>query len=82
MEVSFAELPPQAAIPFFHMHSDNEEFYANGNLIPLEEGCVLRVAPEVKRSWKNTSSLPMRYIVVQARVGSLNHFGISYGSRV
>lgn len=87
MEISFQMMPPQMGMPFFHVHHENEELYvflkgggeflADDRVIPVEEGSVVRVAPAVRRSWKNTSDVPMVVMVIQAREKALNKF---YGS--
>lgn len=60
MEISFNELPAGGKTPFSHVHHENEEIYIflygkgffeiNGSKINVEEGSVIRVAPEVRRS--------------------------------
>ena len=79
-EVSLNKLPPQESMPFHHKHKQNEETYifikGNGEFqiddqrFPISEGTVIRVAPDGVRCWRNLSSEPLYYIVVQAPMGA------------
>lgn len=81
MEVSFGSLPEGGEVPFYHHHKQNEEVYIvlggkgefilDGDVVPVEEGSVVRVAPEVSRCNRNTGKLPFSYICIQAKAGSL-----------
>lgn len=83
-EVSFQLLPPHTEMPFFHSHTENEEVYiflkgygefiVDNETIQVKEGSVIRVAPEARRFWKNTSDSPLILIVIQSRKGTLNKF--------
>jgi mannose-6-phosphate isomerase-like protein (cupin superfamily) len=81
MEVSLGQLPPGRGIPFLHSHRQNEELYlflsghgemqVDGAKIPLSPGTAVRISPPGVRSWHNTGTEPMSYIVIQAKAGSL-----------
>lgn len=79
-EISINNMPQGQSLPFHHKHQINEEIYifiagqgefqVDGNVFPVGEGSVIRVSPEGERSWRNTGSKDLIYIVVQARAGS------------
>jgi mannose-6-phosphate isomerase-like protein (cupin superfamily) len=81
MEVSVNSLPPGAAVPFLHTHREHEELYVflegrgdfqvDGERFEVGPGSCVRVAPEGKRSWRNSSSEPLLALVIQAKAGSL-----------
>lgn len=83
-EISFGTLPTGAAVPFFHSHKANEEnyiilsgagkFQVNDEVFDVAEGSVIRVATNCDRNLKCTSELPMTYICVQAKEGSLGDY--------
>lgn len=82
-EISLNKLPAHGGMPFYHRHQQNEEIYiflkgqgefdVDGDIIPVCEGTVIRVSPEGERCWRNTSSEPLQYIVIQAKAGSYTH---------
>ncbi len=84
MEASFQVMPPNAGMPFFHRHRRNEELYIvlkgtgefdiDGDVIPVKEGSVVRIAPDGSRSWKNTGNEAMIMLCVQGVSGSLTEF--------
>ena len=84
-EISFHTLPPYTKVPFLHSHHEQEEIYIflNGNgqfqvdddLFKINEGSVIRVAPEGKRTWSNLSDSTMTLIVIQATINTIkSHF--------
>lgn len=83
-ELSFKFLSPGEALPFFHIHKENEEIYivikgsgqmqVDDAVFPIVEGSVVRVAPAGKRCLRNNSSEPMVYMVIQVRENSLNQW--------
>jgi mannose-6-phosphate isomerase-like protein (cupin superfamily) len=89
LEISYGLLPPQRSIPFYHKHQQNEEVYlflsgagdfqVDGQVVAIEEGTAVRVAPDGVRAWRNTSDEPMFYIVIQAKSGSLQQWTGSDG---
>lgn len=90
VEVSFQVMPPRAEMPFFHQHTQNEEVYiflkgqglfqVDEACFEVEEGSIVRIAPQAARCWKNGSDAPMVFMVIQARQDSLEYFGVSDGS--
>lgn len=92
MEVSFNKLPPGAGMPFLHRHRKNEELYiflggkgqfmADDQVFDIEEGSVIRVAPNGARAWRNTSDEPLTCIVIQAVAGSMAQGTIEDGERL
>lgn len=83
-EISFGTLPCGASVPFFHSHKANEEnyiilsgtgkFQVDGNAFDIAEGSVVRVATNCDRNLKCTSDIPMVYICIQAKEGSLGGY--------
>jgi len=81
MQVSLGSLPPGASIPFLHGHKQNEELYlvisgegemqVDGEVIPFQAGSAIRIAPAGIRVWRALGTEPMRFVVIQAREGSL-----------
>jgi len=84
MEISFSVIPPQATIPFYHKHRQNEEVYlfltgsgqfqVDDEILELSEGTAVRVAPDGVRCARNTSDVDMFYICIQAKAGSLEQW--------
>lgn len=84
MELSFQILPPQTSIPFSHYHNNHEEIYiflkgegefqVDDDVFSIKEGSIIRISPEGKRTWKNTSESPMIFIVIQAKENTLEKF--------
>lgn len=89
MEVSIQELSPGVAVPFYHRHRQHEELYmflggrgefqVDGEIIPVREGTVIRVAPDGIRTWRNNFDEPLYYIVIQARANSMDVSDIADG---
>ncbi len=83
-EVSLGQMPPGAGVSFVHTHKQNEEIYLfltgkgemllDGESHPIEPGTVFRVGTTVERTWRNTSSEPMCYVVIQAKTDSLEQW--------
>jgi mannose-6-phosphate isomerase-like protein (cupin superfamily) len=81
VEVSYGVIPAGGQSPFFHSHKKNEEIYifisgegtqqVDNDIIPIKSGSFVRVAPPGKRFTKNTSSVPMIYLCIQAQEKSL-----------
>jgi mannose-6-phosphate isomerase-like protein (cupin superfamily) len=92
MEISFGVLRPRGAVPFLHRHRQNEEVYLfvrgkgqiqiDGEVLDVEEGTAVRIAPGGVRSWRNTSEEELFYIVIQATEGSLTAWTLSDGEEV
>lgn len=81
-EMSFQYFAPGQGIPFLHTHKKHEELYliisgdgefqVDGSVFPVSEGAIVRVAPNGKRSLRNTGNKPMIMICVQYRAGSFD----------
>lgn len=88
-EISVNALQPGTGMPFYHTHQENEEVYlfiqgkgqmqVDGEIIHVQEGTMVRIAPEGLRTWRNHSSEPLLYIVVQMREHSLKQHGLGDG---
>lgn len=82
MEISFNSLAPQAGMPFIHAHNKHEELFVclsgegemklDGELIKLQEGSCIRIAPQAERVWRNTGESELLFLVVQAKEKSLS----------
>lgn len=76
-EFSFQVFAPGQETGFLHTHRNHEELYfflsgkgefqVDGKVFPVEEGSVVRVAPEGKRSVRNNGSEPLVMLCVQYR---------------
>lgn len=76
-EFSFQVLAPGQETGFLHTHKNHEELYlflsgkgefqVDGDVFPVEEGCVVRVAPDGRRSVRNNGSEPLVMLCVQYR---------------
>lgn len=92
MEVSLNKFPPGSEMPFCHRHKENEELYLfikgngqfeiDGEVVDVQEGTVIRIAPAGVRTWRNNSSEDLYFIVIQAKAGSLSGKDISDGIEV
>ena len=84
MELSVGSLPAGQGVPFLHAHQQNEELYLflsgsgemllDGQRIPVGPGTLVKVDPPVSRSWRNTGSEPLIYLVTQTKAGSLEQW--------
>ncbi len=91
-EISFTSIPPKSELGYFHIHNKDEETYiiikgkgyyqVNTDCFPIEEGSVIRVAPEGVRSLCNISEEDMVYICVQSKQNSLEEHTTDDGSRL
>ena len=80
-EISLNRIPAGRGYPFTHKHRRNEEvyvvvggrgtFYADGRAIPLREGSVVRLAPEVDRTLGAADDSHLDYICFQAPQGGM-----------
>lgn len=76
-EFSFQVFAPGQETGFLHTHRNHEELYfflkgkgefqVDGKVFPVEEGSVVRVAPDGRRSVRNNSSEPLVMLCVQYR---------------
>ncbi|MGB4415085.1 MAG: cupin domain-containing protein [Paludibacter sp.] len=91
-EISFTTIPPKSELGYFHMHNKDEETYiilkgsgyyqVDDDCFPIQEGSVIRVAPEGSRSLCNTSEENMVYICIQAKENSLEKYTSEDGKRI
>lgn len=85
-EISINSMAPGAGMPIYHRHQQNEEIYIfihgkgqvqiDGEVIDVQEGSIVRIAPDGERTWRNNSNEPLLYIVIQVRENSLNQYGL------
>lgn len=76
-EFSFQIFAPGQETGFLHTHKNHEELYfflkgngefqVDGNVFPVEEGSVVRVAPDGRRSVRNNGTEPLIMLCVQYR---------------
>ena len=74
-EISFQSFDPGKETGFLHTHQTHEELYifvsgkgefqVDGQVFPVGEGSVVRVAPEGKHSVRNNGTEPLIMICVQ-----------------
>lgn len=79
-EISFQHLNPGEGSTFLHSHKQHEELYiivkgkgeyqVDGEVFPISEGSVIRVAPDGMRALRNNGTEPMVMICVQYKAGS------------
>lgn len=89
-EVSLNRLPAGKGMPFVHSHKKNEEvyiflrgngvFYIDGTEFPIQEGSLIRVAPEAERAWK-AGDEDLYFICIQAEAGTLSQSTRDDGTR-
>lgn len=85
-EISINSMAPGAGMPIYHQHQQNEEVYifiqgkgqvqVDGEVIDVQEGTIVRIAPKGERVWRNNSTEPLLYIIIQVRENSLNQYGL------
>ncbi len=84
-EFSFQTFAPGAESGFIHTHKTHEELYfilsgngefqVDGHNIPVQEGSVVRVAPNGRRTLRNNGAEPLVVLCVQypeAKAGEVN----------
>ena len=81
-EFSFQSFPAGAETGFLHTHRTHEELYfflsgegqmqVDGEIIPVAEGSVVRVAPAPKRSVRNTGNEPLVMLCIQYKEASFS----------
>ncbi len=79
-EFSFQIMQPGECGPFIHAHKTHEELYfflagkgeyqVDGQIIPVEEGTVIRVAPDGKRILRNNGTEPLLMLCVQYKANT------------
>lgn len=91
-EISFTTLAPKSDIGYFHIHTKDEETYIilrgtgmfqiDDDYFPIEEGSVVRVAPEGARNIYNSSDEEMLFVCIQSKANSLEEHTTDDGKRV
>lgn len=81
-EVSFQSFAPNTETGFLHTHKMHEELYifvggngefqVDGQVFPISQGSVVRVAPNGKRAVRNTASEPLVMICVQYKADTFH----------
>lgn len=76
-EFSFQLFAPGQETGFLHTHKNHEELYfflsgkgefqVDGNVFPVEEGSVVRVSPDGRRSIRNNGREPLLMLCLQYR---------------
>lgn len=79
-EFSFQLFQPGTETGFLHTHKQHEELYfflsgkgefqVDGQVLPVGEGSVVRVAPAGRRSVRNNGTAPLVMLCVQYRGGT------------
>lgn len=79
-EISFQSFAPGKETGFLHTHQTHEELYifvsgkgefqVDGQVFPIGEGSVVRVAPKGKRSVRNNGTEPLVMICVQYKANA------------
>ena len=79
-EFSFQTLVPGQDSGFLHTHKTHEELYfilkgegqyqVDGEVLPVSEGTIIRVAPEGKRALKNTGNENLTMLCVQYKANA------------
>jgi len=79
-ELSFQTLVPGQDSGFLHTHKTHEELYfilkgegeyqVDGDIFPVSEGSIIRVAPEGKRALKNTGKGELLMLCIQYKANS------------
>ena len=90
-EVSLNRFQAGRGMPFVHAHTKNEElyiilsgngtFFVDGEEFPVQEGSLVRVAPEGERAWK-AGDQDLYFICIQAEAGSLSQATLEDGIRL
>ena len=81
-EFSFQTLVPGQDSGFLHQHKTHEEIYiilrgeghyqVDGEIFPVSEGSIVRVAPNGKRALKNTGTEPLTMLCIQYKAGAFS----------
>lgn len=88
-ELSFQVMTPGQDTGFLHTHKNHEELYfilkgegqyqVDGEIIPVSEGSIIRVAPEGKRALKNTGDSELLMLCVQYKGNAFSEEDASDG---
>ncbi len=79
-EFSFQTLVPGQDSGFLHTHKTHEELYfilkgegqyqVDGEIFPVSEGTIIRVAPDGKRALKNTGNENLTMLCIQYKANA------------
>ena len=79
-DLSFQTLVPGQDSGFLHTHKTHEELYfilkgegqyqVDGEIFPVSEGTIIRVAPDGKRALKNTGSENLTMLCIQYKANA------------
>lgn len=85
-EISINSMAPGADMPIYHHHHQNEEIYifihgkgqvqVDAAVIDVQEGTIVRIAPNGERTWRNNSNEQLLYIIIQVKESSLLQYGL------
>ncbi len=89
-EFSFQVFAPGQETGFLHTHKNHEELYfflngkgefqVDGEVFPVEEGSVVRVAPDGRRSVRNNGTEPLVMLCVQYRGNTFTDEDVADGN--
>lgn len=89
-EFSFQMFQPGTETGFLHTHKEHEELYfflsgegefqVDGNVFPVHEGSVVRVAPDGKRTVRNNGTTPLIMLCVQYKGNTFTEKDASDGN--
>lgn len=89
VEVSFGTLAAGETLPFCHHHLQNEEVYivisGNGvfklgaDEVEATSGTIIKVEPPVSRTIRSTGTVPLVYLCLQGKAGSLEQYTMTDG---
>lgn len=89
-EFSFQVFAPGQETGFLHTHKNHEELYfflngkgefqVDGEVFPVEEGSVVRVAPDGRRSVRNNGKEPLVMLCVQYRGNTFTDEDVADGN--
>lgn len=81
-QLSFQTMVPGQDSGFLHTHKNHEELYfilkgegqyqVDGEIFPVSEGSIVRVAPEGKRALKNTGDSELLMLCIQYKGNSFD----------
>lgn len=81
-EISYQTLIPGQDSGFVHQHKTHEELYiiltgkgeyqVDGDIFPVQEGSIIRVAPNGKRALKNNSNENLTMVCIQYKANVFN----------
>ncbi len=89
MEISLNKNTPGTGMNFIHRHKEHEEVYIfisgqgemliDDEIVKIKEGSIVSMKPQARRTWWNTGSTDLTYLVLQAPDGGMKSPGITDG---